>query len=84
MSSSYAEALAQHQSLPAFSPLLPSSSLSSLAVLLLSLSFVLSFYFSTLRSKAVVPIQELVVAALASVVGGVGLVSAFCAVGANV
>lgn len=38
---------AEHNSLPAFSPFLPSSSLQPLAITFLSLAFILSFYFST-------------------------------------
>ncbi|ORY67944.1 hypothetical protein BCR35DRAFT_308315 [Leucosporidium creatinivorum] len=81
--STYAELLAEHNSLPAFAPFLPSSSLQPLAITFLSLAFVLSFYFSTLRAKGL-PTQELAVGSLASVLGGFGLVFAFCAVGVNV
>ncbi|GAA5973469.1 hypothetical protein JCM11641_006478 [Rhodosporidiobolus odoratus] len=86
MSSSYADALAEFSTLPSFSPLLPTTSLPSLAALSLIIAFALSFYFSTLRSssKSTFPAQELAVAGAASVSGGFGLVLAFCAIGANV
>ncbi|GAA5874569.1 hypothetical protein JCM1840_002232 [Sporobolomyces johnsonii] len=81
MPSTYDQLLAEHAALPPFEPFLAPSSLQPFAVLFLSLAFVLSFYFSTLRSKSALPISELAVGALASVLGGFGLVFAFCAVG---
>ncbi|GAA6061091.1 hypothetical protein JCM10212_006292 [Sporobolomyces blumeae] len=79
--SRYDALLAEHASLEPFSPFLPPSSLQPLAVFLLSLAFVASFYFSTLRSKSTVPLAELAVGAAASLLGGFGVVLAFCAVG---
>ncbi|BGO93553.1 hypothetical protein NBRC10512_000712 [Rhodotorula toruloides] len=84
MSSSYAALQLEHPSLPAFQPFLSPSSLQPLSILFLAIAFVLTFYFSTLRSKSTLPVSELAVGGLASVFGGFGLVFAFCAIGANV
>ncbi|KAM0790574.1 hypothetical protein ACM66B_004441 [Microbotryomycetes sp. NB124-2] len=81
MTSSYADLLAEHAQLPSFEPAVPTSALSPLALVCLPMAFVLSFYFTTLRSK---PAQELAVGAAASLLGGIGLVCAFCALGINV
>ncbi|KAI5475165.1 hypothetical protein MNV49_001852 [Pseudohyphozyma bogoriensis] len=81
--STYSQVLAEHSSLPAYTPLLPTSSLSSIAFLSLVSSFCLSCYFSTLKSKGV-PVHELAVGGAASFTGAVGLIAAFCAIGANV
>ncbi|GAA5840150.1 hypothetical protein JCM11251_000617 [Rhodosporidiobolus azoricus] len=87
MSSSYADAQSLYAFSAPFEPFLPTTSLSSAAVFCLTLCFVLSFYFSTLRStgknSSALPV-ELGVAAMASVVGGFGTVLFFCTVGANV
>ncbi|GAA5863680.1 hypothetical protein JCM3774_001212 [Rhodotorula dairenensis] len=94
MSSSYAALAAEHAASPRFSPLIPRAALQPLAIVLLLAAFILSFSFSTLRSPAPTTIkgrpapstlgQELAFGGLASVAGGVGLVLAFCAIGANV
>ncbi|GAA6007213.1 OST5 family protein [Rhodotorula paludigena] len=84
MSSTYAQLKAEHAALPAFEPFFARSALPSLATQALLAAFVLTFYFSTLRSKTTIPYSELAVAGLASIFGGFGLVFAFCAVGANV
>ncbi|VDC07011.1 unnamed protein product [Peniophora sp. CBMAI 1063] len=72
-----------HQTLPAFSPTIPVSALPNLAFVLLTATFGLAFYFSTL-SKDTVPIRELGVALTASVLGGFGVVALFCAAGVYV
>ncbi|GAA5913473.1 hypothetical protein JCM6882_001970 [Rhodosporidiobolus microsporus] len=86
MSAFYADAQAAYASATPFTPFLPTSSLSTFAVFSLTLAFVLSFYFSTLRSssKSGLPLQEMGVAGVASILGGFALVFAFCAVGVNV
>ncbi|BGP18413.1 hypothetical protein JCM10213_001660 [Rhodosporidiobolus nylandii] len=84
MSTVYTQKLLEHATLPPISPLLPPTTLSSAAALSLTVAFVLSFYFSTLRAKSTLPVSELAVAALASVFGGFGLVFAFCSVGLSV
>ncbi|KAH7884095.1 hypothetical protein F5I97DRAFT_1938696 [Phlebopus sp. FC_14] len=74
---------ALHKSLPPFSPYVSASLLPYIAFVLLTSTFVLAFYFSTLP-KDKIPIREAVVATLASVLGGFGVVALFCSVGVNV
>ncbi|SCV71392.1 BQ2448_2980 [Microbotryum intermedium] len=81
--SSYAELLREHASSTPFSPLISPSSAPPLAIVLLSIAFVSSFYFSTLRPSKI-PTNEIGSALIASVLGGFGLVFAFCALGVNV
>ncbi|KAL4069035.1 hypothetical protein J3A83DRAFT_4095396, partial [Scleroderma citrinum] len=71
---------ALHKSLPSFSPYVPASLLPFIALVLLSSTFALTFYFSTLP-KAAFPFREIGVAGLASVLGGFGVVTLFCSVG---
>ncbi|KAH9836662.1 uncharacterized protein C8Q71DRAFT_759162 [Rhodofomes roseus] len=71
---------ARHAALPAFSPSVPAGLLPYLAFLLLTATFALAFYFSTLP-KDKIPIREAAVASLASVLGGVGVVALFCTAG---
>lgn len=113
---------AEHAASPAFSPLVPRSALSPLALVLLVAAFILTFAFTTYAgselageescagltrypssrvgttsprrrragAKAAPPPaqstlgQELLLGSTASVAGGIGLVLAFCAIGANV
>lgn len=89
---------ALHKSLPAFSPYVPVGALPVLAFLLLSVTFALAFYFSTsarspcrhsqlshfFHSLPKGTARESTVAMLASVLGGVGTVAMFCAVGVYV
>ncbi|KAI0641082.1 hypothetical protein C8Q79DRAFT_1014507 [Trametes meyenii] len=77
----YASAL--HKSTPAFSPLVPVALLPYLAFILLSATFVLTFYFSTLP-KEKIPAHELAVASTASLLGGFGVVAMFCTAGVYV
>ncbi|KAI6043830.1 hypothetical protein EDC04DRAFT_2562347, partial [Pisolithus marmoratus] len=58
------------------------SILLALALILVSSTFALASYFSTLPKTA--PIRELDVAMLASVFGGFGVVALFCSVGVYV
>ncbi|KAG8928273.1 hypothetical protein FRC03_009357 [Tulasnella sp. 419] len=69
-----------HASLPPFSPIVPTQSLPSLAFILLSTTFALGFYFTTLP-KSTIPAAELSVAALASIFAGFGVVALFCSAG---
>ncbi|GAA5847667.1 hypothetical protein JCM3766R1_002443 [Sporobolomyces carnicolor] len=80
MSSTYDQLVVEHASLEPFSPFLSPASLKPLSVVLLSLAFVASFYFSTLRSKSAA-LSQVAVGSVASILGGFGLVLAFCAVG---
>ncbi|KAF7306258.1 hypothetical protein MIND_00416600 [Mycena indigotica] len=68
---------------PAFSPLIPVGLLPYLAFILLLLTFTLGFYVSTLP-KAALPVREVGVASLASVLGGFGVVALFCTLGVYV
>jgi len=79
----YAAIKDKFATLPAFEPILPTSLLPYLAFILLAASFILTFYFSTLP-KSSVPTREVSVAALASVLGGVGVVALFCSAGVYV
>ncbi|KAL0950511.1 hypothetical protein HGRIS_007320 [Hohenbuehelia grisea] len=74
---------ALHNALPAFEPIVPEALLPYLAFVLLALTFVLAFYFSTLP-KDKVPARELAVASTASILGGFGVVCLFCSVGVYV
>ncbi|KAJ7628061.1 hypothetical protein B0H17DRAFT_1218404 [Mycena rosella] len=68
---------------PAFQPLVPVALLPYLAFFLLSLTFTLAFYVSTLP-KDTLPVRETAVASVASILGGFGVVALFCTVGVNV
>ncbi|KAF9648544.1 hypothetical protein BDM02DRAFT_3083453, partial [Thelephora ganbajun] len=70
-----------HKTLPPFQPIIPVSLLPYLAFILLTLTFGLAFYFSTLPKGTV---KESTVAILASVLGGFGTVAMFCTVGVYV
>ncbi|KAI9510684.1 hypothetical protein F5148DRAFT_534818 [Russula earlei] len=72
-----------HKTMPAFSPYVPVGVLSYLAFILLTATFGLAFYFTTL-SKSTIPTREVVVAFIASVLGGYGIVALFCSVGVYV
>lgn len=74
---------ALHRTLPSFSPSVPVGLLPYLAFLLLAATFVLAFYFSTLPTDKV-PIREVAVASLASILAGFGVVAMFCTVGVYV
>ncbi|KAH9939044.1 uncharacterized protein BXZ73DRAFT_99719 [Epithele typhae] len=79
----YASIQALHKAVPAFAPAVPVALLPYLAFVLLSATFSLAFYFSTLP-KASIPARELAVASTASVLGGFGVVALFCSVGVYV
>nr|GAT50815.1 predicted protein [Mycena chlorophos] len=72
-----------YTSTPAFAPLIPVGLLPYLAFLLLLSTFTLGFYVSTLP-KATVPVHEVGLASLASILGGFGVVALFCSVGVYV
>jgi len=72
-----------HQSLPAFSPYIAQEFLPYLAFLLLVSTFSLAFYFSILP-KDTIPVRELNVAAISSVLAGFGVVALFCSAGVYV
>ncbi|KAG8757480.1 hypothetical protein FRC14_002009 [Serendipita sp. 396] len=69
-----------HAALPAFSPSINPSLIPLLAWSLLLSSFGLGFYFTTLPKQSV-PAVELLVAIVASLLGGFGTVAMFCTVG---
>ncbi|TEB26293.1 hypothetical protein FA13DRAFT_1795708 [Coprinellus micaceus] len=72
-----------HSSAAPFTPLVPVSLLPALALILLSATFVLAFYFSTLPKNAI-PLKEVAVASTASILGGFGVVALFCTAGVYV
>ncbi|KAI0317917.1 hypothetical protein OF83DRAFT_1057798, partial [Amylostereum chailletii] len=72
-----------HQKAPAFTPYIPVSLLPAIAFVLLTATFGLAFYFSTLQ-KDTLPVRETLVAATASALGGLGVVALFCSVGVYV
>ncbi|KAI0685543.1 hypothetical protein BC835DRAFT_1289941, partial [Cytidiella melzeri] len=74
---------ALHKHIPSFTPFVPVAVLPYLAFALLSATFALAFYFSTI-SKSSLPIHEVLVASLASILGGFGVVALFCSVGVYV
>ncbi|KAF8150389.1 hypothetical protein K438DRAFT_1624404, partial [Mycena galopus ATCC 62051] len=61
---------------PAFSPLVPVGLLPYIAFVLLFLTFTLAFYVSTVP-KQTIPVRELGITSLASVLGGFGVVALF-------
>ncbi|KZT09026.1 uncharacterized protein LAESUDRAFT_757202 [Laetiporus sulphureus 93-53] len=73
----------QHRLLPAFAPAVPVSALPIIALVLLTATFVLAFYFSTLPNDKI-PVREAAVASLASILGGFGIVALFCTAGVYV
>jgi len=79
----YQQLKALHYSLPPFAPVIPTNLLPYLTAGLLIPTFALAFYFSTIP-KHTVPVWETVVASIASILGGFGVVSLFCSVGVNV
>ncbi|EPQ61168.1 hypothetical protein GLOTRDRAFT_102818 [Gloeophyllum trabeum ATCC 11539] len=79
----YSAIQALHKSAPAFSPYVPVGLLPYIAFVLLGGTFALAFYFSTLP-KTTVPVQETLIASLASVLGGFGVVALFNSVGVYV
>ncbi|KAF9506979.1 hypothetical protein BS47DRAFT_360955 [Hydnum rufescens UP504] len=83
MDPAYLAVQASHASLPAFSPAIPTFFLPYLAFFLLTFFFLLAFYFSTLP-KNLLAFREFIVATLASVVAGFGVVALFCSVGVYV
>ncbi|TDL22282.1 hypothetical protein BD410DRAFT_748481 [Rickenella mellea] len=80
---SYDAVQALHKTLPAFSPYIPANFLPYLAFILLTVTFILTFYFSTLP-KDTLPLREMAVASTASILAGFGVVSLFCSVGVYV
>ncbi|KAF8584967.1 hypothetical protein K439DRAFT_1410502 [Ramaria rubella] len=99
MAETYTSIEKLHQSLPPFTPYLSAGLLPYLAFITLVATFALGFYFTTyvgnIRAwlpihtmsrlpKATIPIHEVGVASLASVLAGFGVVALFCSVGVNV
>ncbi|KAG8990615.1 hypothetical protein FRB94_004523 [Tulasnella sp. JGI-2019a] len=80
---SYEDIKNLHATLPAFAPIVPTQWLPSLSFILLASTFVLAFFFSTLPTPTV-PVKEIGVAALASVLAGLGIVALFCSAGVYV
>ncbi|KAF9552992.1 hypothetical protein CPC08DRAFT_646205, partial [Agrocybe pediades] len=74
---------ALHHELPAFAPTVPTSLLPFLAAFSLLPTFALAFYFSTLP-KDKFTLKEPLVATLASILGGFGVVALFCSAGVYV
>ncbi|GBE78582.1 hypothetical protein BKA93DRAFT_799571 [Sparassis latifolia] len=79
----YLSIQALHRSIPPFSPDIPVGLLPYLAFVLLATTFALAFYFSTLP-KDTLPVREVAVASIASLLGGFGVVALFCTVGVYV
>ncbi|KAB5591484.1 hypothetical protein CTheo_5088 [Ceratobasidium theobromae] len=82
-SEDYAAVKALYESLPPFAPLIPTTALPYIAFTLLTSTFALGFYFSTLPKNIMRP-HEIVVSVLASVLAGLGVVALFCSVGVYV
>jgi len=77
----YESIKALHKTLPQFSPYIPVAFLPYLAFFLLTSTFALAFYFSTLPKGT---FRESTVALLASILGGFGTVAMFCTAGVYV
>ncbi|KAH7103179.1 hypothetical protein BKA62DRAFT_616584 [Auriculariales sp. MPI-PUGE-AT-0066] len=76
-------AQAIHESATPFSPIIPTAALPYIALVLLTATFGLGFYF-TILPKATIPAREAGVALLASILAGFGTVALFCTVGVYV
>jgi len=72
-----------YATLPPYSTTLSPVFLPYIAFILLLSTFTLGFYFTTLPKDSL-PVRELSVASLASILAGFGVVSLFCAAGVNV
>ncbi|KIY45813.1 hypothetical protein FISHEDRAFT_76356 [Fistulina hepatica ATCC 64428] len=72
-----------HRTSPPFSPIVPVGLLPYLAFVLLGATFLLAFY-STVVLKSSLAAREFPSAALASLLGGFGVVALFCSVGVYV
>ncbi|THH27966.1 hypothetical protein EUX98_g6218 [Antrodiella citrinella] len=83
MSYTYDSIASLHKAIPPFSPYIPVALLPYIAFILLTATFALAFYFSTLP-KTAVPLREVAVASTASVLGGFGVVALFCSMGVYV
>ncbi|CED82255.1 hypothetical protein [Phaffia rhodozyma] len=70
-----------HSNSVPFVPPVPTWALGPLATVTLSIAFIGSFYFSTIKKN---PVQEVGTALVASSLTGLGIVALFCAVGVNV
>ncbi|KAH9949465.1 hypothetical protein B0H21DRAFT_114089 [Amylocystis lapponica] len=79
----YAHFQALYTTVPSFAPLFPVGLLPYLAFALLTATFALAFYFSTLP-KDTFPVRETAVASTASLLGGFGVVALFCTTGVYV
>jgi len=79
----YQQAKVAFDALPPFAPLVPTTALPYLALVLLASTFGLAFYF-TILPKDSFPSRELAVASTASLLGGFGIVALFCSVGVYV
>ncbi|KAF7978987.1 hypothetical protein HWV62_44249 [Athelia sp. TMB] len=80
---SYESIQALHKVLPPFAPYIPVALLPYFALVLLSSTFALAFYFSTMP-KDTLPIRETAVATTASVLAGFGVVALFNSAGVYV
>ncbi|KAF7964490.1 hypothetical protein HWV62_6979 [Athelia sp. TMB] len=90
---SYESIQALHKALPPFAPYIPVALLPYFALVLLSSTFALAFYFSTRvfdmhlwnrMPKDTLPIRETAVATTASVLAGFGVVALFNSAGVYV
>ncbi|KZT24723.1 hypothetical protein NEOLEDRAFT_1242376 [Neolentinus lepideus HHB14362 ss-1] len=81
--SDYSAIQTLYKSATPFSPYISVGLLPYLAFVLLSGTFALAFYFSTLP-KTVLPVHETLIATLASILGGFGVVALFNSVGVYV
>ncbi|KAJ7431516.1 hypothetical protein B0H11DRAFT_2130089 [Mycena galericulata] len=79
----YSQLQSLFASAPPFQPLVPVALLPYIAFTLLFITFTLAFYVSTLP-KSTIPVRETVVASVASILGGFGVVALFCTVGVYV
>ncbi|KAG6852558.1 hypothetical protein C0991_010930 [Blastosporella zonata] len=79
----YHSTQALHAALPSFAPIIPTALLPYIAAILLTSTFVLAFYFTTLP-KDTVPTRETAVASTASLLAGFGVVALFCSAGVYV
>ncbi|GAA99814.1 hypothetical protein E5Q_06517 [Mixia osmundae IAM 14324] len=82
-SADYAAALDDWSSGDVFRPPVPTTLLPGIGFSLLAVSFALTFYFTTLP-KTTVPAKELLIAAVVSLMAGMGTVATFCTLGISV
>ncbi|KAL1408167.1 hypothetical protein Q8F55_004971 [Vanrija albida] len=80
---SYTSVKALYAELPAYQPLVSTTALPAIAFFFLTLSFLLTFFLTTLKTTSI-PVTEVGTALAAAFLAGGGVVALFCTVGVYV